>query len=289
MTVEEFAGFWKRQGCRTTKGAGTYWYAAHPFVFLSLPYHQPLKPTGVQLLRLFLTAPVLALRYPAETPRSNSGAGVLVCDRKDYDLTALHPKARNQTRKGLRECWVQRIQFKDLSLSGHYLNQDTWQRQGRDGGEVSPEEWQRYCRAAAQTPDMEAWGAFVDDRLAAFVVCALVDRCYNILYQSSCRDLLGHCPNNALAFTVTNGALEQERVDFVCYGLKSVESTVGLDHFKLGMGFTLRRFDERIVLHPVLDVGLSLGGRRAVQWAAARRPESDFWRKALAVCRMREG
>jgi len=286
MTAEEFLGFWHRQGCRTVMGAGTFWYEVHRMVFISLPYERAIRPTNLDLLKLFSRTPALVLRYPVEVSdvNGNGTGGVLVCERKGYDLDALQPKARNQTRKGLRECTIERVEFNALADMGYRLNEETWERQGRTSTDLPRIRWQKYCQAAARTRDMEAWGAFVQGRLAAFVVCALVERSYNILHQSSSTELLSHYPNNALAFTVTKRALEQTGVDRVGYGLKSVENTGGLEHFKLAMGYSLRPLDERIVLHPMLRVCLALGGRQVLKWAAARRPDSDFWRKALVVC-----
>jgi hypothetical protein len=286
MTVQEFVGFWRHQGCQTIKGAGTFWYAVRPLVFISLPYERVIQPTRLELFKMFLRTPALVLRYPARISTNTGTGGVFVCERKGYDLNALIPKARTSTRKALRECTVQRMQFSVLAEIGHPLNEETWQRQGRQSTGLSRNRWHRYCRAAANTPDMEAWGAFVGERLAAFVVCALVDRCYHFIHQSSSRELLVHQPNNALAFTITKRALEQTGVDLVCYGLKSVENTEGLEHFKLGMGFSIRPFEEKFVLNPLLRVGLALGGRLGVERAAAIRPESDFWRKALVICQM---
>jgi lipopolysaccharide/colanic/teichoic acid biosynthesis glycosyltransferase len=286
MTVEEFAGFWSRQGCRTAKGAGTFWYAVHRRVFLSLPYDRPVQPTRLELLRLFSLTPALVLRYPSKPSCPWCAGGAFVCERKGYDLDALHQKARNQTRKGLRECALQRIEFGVLAEIGYHLNEDTWQRQERNETGLTPQHWRQYCQAAADTPDMEAWGVFFQGRLAAFAVCAVVERCCHILYQSSSRRLLQHCPNNALVFSVTKRALQQPAVDLVCYGLKSVEQTPGLEHFKLRMGFSIRPFDDLMVLHPLLHAFLALGGRLAVEWAWRRHPESDYWRKALVLCRL---
>jgi len=286
MTVSEFAAFWSRQGCRTAKGAGTYWHTVRPSVFLSLPYERPIQPTRMELLKMLSFMPALVLRYPAPPSGTEAHGGVFICDLKGYGYEALHPKARNQTRKALRDCVVQKMELTDVSELGYPLNQETWRRQGRIETGFTRERWQRYCEAARATPDMESWGAFVQGRLAAFVVCAVVERCYNILFQSCSSDMLRHCPNNALAFSVTKRALETPGVDRVCYGLKSVEDTGGLDHFKLGMGFSLRPLDEKFVLHPLLRAFLALGGRRAFEFGAAKCPSSDFWRKALAVTRV---
>lgn len=286
MTVEDYAKFWQRQGCHTIKGAGALWYAVRPLVFISLPYERIIQPTPLELLKMFSLNPALVLRYPARTSNGTATGGAFVCRRKDYDFTTLLPKARSCTRKGLRECTVCPVDFGLLAAIGNQLNEDTWERQGRRGTGISKSRWQRYCQAAANTPGMEAWGAFAGERLAAFVVCALVERCYNLIHQSSSRELLVHHPNNALAFTLTKRALEQPQVEEVCYGLKSVEHTEGLELFKLSMGFSVEPFEEKFVLHPLLQIGLALGGRLGVKWAAAKKPQSDFWRKALVVCQM---
>jgi hypothetical protein len=211
---------------------------------------------------------------------------VYLCDRKDYDLNAVHPKARRQTRQALNNCAVKRIEFHDLVDVGYGLNRETELRQGRKETGMSQLRWARYCEAASQTPDMEAWGAFVQGQLAGFVVCALVGRCYNFIYQSSSTAMLLHRPNNALAFAVTKGAMGRADVDSVCYGLRSVENTESLEHFKLQMGFSIKPLEERVLLHPLIRAGLALGGNRLIAFAAARRQSNDFWRKALAVSRV---
>ncbi len=288
MTVEEFAGFWERQGRRTIKGAGTFWYAVRPLIFISLPYHRVIHPTRLDLLKMFGRTPALVLRYPARTSSANGTGGVYMCEDKGYDVASLIPRARTCTRKGLRECAIRRVDFSSLAEIGHQLNEETWLRQGRRDTGLSRNQWRRYCEAAAATPDMEAWGAFAGDRLAAFVVCALIEPCYNFIHQSSSSELLVHQPNNALAFVVTKAAFERVDVDQVCYGLKSVENTEGLEHFKLAMGFKIQSFEEEFVPHPLVRLALALGGKFGVRWVAARRPDSDFWRKALVLCQLQK-
>lgn len=288
MTVGEFAAFWQRQGGSTTKGAGTYWQGVRPLVFLSLPYERPIQPSRLELLRMLSLTPALVLRYRTATSSPTARGGAFICQFKDYNLERLPPKARNHTRKGLRECSVQKMRFADLSELGYPLNEATWRRQGRTETVLTAERWKKYCEAAQATPDMETWGAFVGGQLAAFAVCALVENCYNILHQSSSSELLRHSPNNALAFVVTRHALELSEAGRVSYGLKSIEDTEGLDQFKFGMGFSLLPLEERYALHPALKGFLALGGRRALEFAANRRPSSDFWRKALAMSRIPE-
>ena len=286
MTIREYTGFWQRHGCRTISGAGTFWYEVRPFVFICLPIGQMIAPTGWDLARMFWLSRAMVLRFPVRPRSANPPGGVYLCDRKDYDLNAVHPKARRQTRQALNNCSVERIEFHDLVDVGYRLNRETELRQGREETGMSRVRWARYCEAAGQTHDMEAWGAFVQRQLAGFVVCALVDRCYNFIHQSSSTAMLAQRPNNALAFTVTKSALGRTEVDSVCYGLRSVEDTESLEHFKLQMGFSIKALEERVLLHPLIRAGLALGGDRLIEFAGARWRGSDFWRKALAVSRV---
>ncbi len=67
------------------------------------------------------------------------------------------------------------------------------------------------------------------------------------------------------------------------YGLKSVDKTDSLNHFKLRMGFTLRPFQDKIVLNPVLGGLLRLGGRHLIETLAQKHPANDVLRKAARV------
>lgn len=281
MDATQFAGFWRRVGHRIIEGGGAYWYNPQPFVFVSIPFHRRLAPASHELRGLFRSGPAALLRHPAV---ADAGAGgIFLCDARPYDFLVLHSKARNQTRRALERCAVERMTFTDLATRGHALNIATLERQGRDTRSFTPEKWRRYCRASDATADFETWGAFVDGTLAAFMVCALVEGHYSILHQSSATEFLDSQPNNALVFTVLQQQLAREDVTCVSYGLKSVDDTGGLDHFKQRMGFTLMPFEEVLALNPVLEPCLSGWGRAFIQRKAERNRGSDLWRKAERV------
>jgi hypothetical protein len=186
---------------------------------------------------------------------------------------------RNYTRRGLENCSVERVDFGYLAQRGHQLNVESFERQGRDATTMTESEWYRYCEAASGIPGFEAWGAWVRGDLAAFVVAALVEDCSCMHHQSAATRYLPLFPNHALNFTVTREVLARPEVNSVCYGQDSLV-TPGIDTYKSRMGFERRLFGERIVLNPLLQPILSLGGRRIIEWAARRRPESRIWRKA---------
>jgi hypothetical protein len=286
MTAGEFADFWRVQGYRVIETKSCYWYNPSPLVFVSVPYHRGITPLWGELGHVLLSGPAVAIRFhdSAEGP-----GGLFVCSDRNRDLSCLHKKARNQTHRGLENCRIEQLDFAYLAKYGPALNAQTFQRQGRDRQTITSAQWQRYCRAASRIPDFEAWGAFANGHLAAFLVAGLVEDHFSILHQSSSTGDLQYYPNNALTFTVARLKLSCPAVGCVSYGLKSLDDTVGLDQFKLKMGFKLRPLREHVVLNPLLKPFFSFGGRRIVQWMSRKHPETDLWRKAAGVLQQRRG
>jgi len=282
VTPSQFADFWRIQGHRVIETASCFWYNAQLLSFLSLPYHRTIWPAASELGQVFRRGPAAVVRFFIDDP-GQGDQGLFVRTERDYDFSSLEKKARNQTRRGLEKCAVEQLDFAYVAREGHAINTDTFVRQGRAANTFTETQWHRYCQAAAATPDLEAWGAFVEGQLAAFMVTALVEDCYNILHQASRTSTLASYPNNALTFTVTSRELSRTEVGFISYGLKSLEDTSSLDHFKLQMGYRLQPRSDRVVLNALLKPFTRLGGRRLVHWMAQRPNSSDFWRKASRV------
>ncbi len=289
MNAAQFAEFWRIQGHKVIETESCYWYNPQPLFFMSLPYHRLVTPSHLELAQVLLMGPAVAVRFPTVPDRTGKEGGLFICSDSNYDLHSLHQKARNQTRRGLENCTVEQVDFTYLAENGHPLNVETFLRQGRDLQTITEKQWRLYCQAASKIPDFESWGAFVGGCLAAFMVTALVEDCFSILHQSSSNEYLQYYPNNALIFTVTKLKLSCPEVRYVSYGLKSLDDTSGLDHFKLRMGFEIMPFKEFIVFNPVLKPLLSLGGSKFIDWMARRHPESDLWRKASRALRMAIG
>lgn len=286
MDAAEFAEFWRVQGHRVIETRSCYWYNPSPLVFMSMPYHRSVAPLWGEIVQVLLKGPAIAIRF--RDPMEGRG-GLFICSDRNYGLSCLQKKARNQTRRGLENCRIEQLDFAYLAEYGPALNKETFQRQGRDLQTVTSEQWRRYCYAASRIPDFEAWGAFIKGHLAAFLVAGLVEDHFSILYQSSSTKDLQYYPNNALTFAVAKLKLSCPQVACVSYGLKSLDDTIGLDQFKLKMGFKLRPLGEHVILNPFLKLFFSLGGRRIVQWMARKHPETDLWRKAAGVLRQRRG
>lgn len=282
MTHSEFSMFLREQGHKVIETDTCCWYDYRPFVFLSVPNHRPLIPTRDQLARVLIGGPAIALRFPTVPQDGSRKAGILVCRERGYDFGSLHPKARNQTRRGLENCVVDRIYFDQLADLGHALNVDTFRRQGKDPRSLTPATWRQFCETARRFPDFEAWGAWVRDKLAAFCVTALVEDCLNIHTQSSATEFLNFYPNNALTFAVTKQKIASPGVNMVCYGVKTLTRPT-LDEYKLRMGFEALEFSERVMFNPLVQPLLSLGGNKIVHWLAKRRPQGSWARFSLML------
>ncbi len=280
MDASQFAEFWRLQGHRVIRTASCYWYDPYKFSFLSMPYHRILSPSRGELPQVWLKGPSAVVRFPTAYDGTGRIGGLFICTNRNYDLMSLHKKARNQTRRGIENCVVEQVDFHTLADQGHRLNVETFIRQGRNSQTMSLEQWRRYCNAACQVPGFAAWGAFVQGQLAAFMVAALVEDCFSILHQSSANEYLDCYPNNSLVFTVTRLQMSSPDVKYVSYGLKSLDDTNGLDHFKSQMGFQLKLFKEQIEFNPLLKLFLVFGGHSLIKKMARQHPENDFFRKA---------
>ena len=283
MDAGQFAEFWERQGRRVIETDSCYWFNSQPLSFASIPYHRVVDPPRRELAAVFLRGPASVVRFLAEPVENGQAGGLFVCSNDSYGLSSLRKKARNQTRRGLERCRVERAEFSDLAQRGHKLNAGTFRRQGRGPATMTEAKWSLYCTAASQNNDFEAWVALVDGKWAALLVTALVEGVLTILHQSSAGDHLVHYPNNALVFEVTRRKLSDSRVRLVSYGLLGLTDRGSLEHFKFGMGFSLEPLRDHLAINPVLKPFLDLGGRRWVERNHRRRPHSDFWRKASKV------
>ena len=282
MTEGQFAEFFLRQGQKVIETRTCFWYSHRPFLYMSLPYYREVSPSQGELARVLLGGPAAALRFPTEDGKSRRQIGILVCSDKNYDFSSLHPKSRSATRQGLTNCKVEQFDFTYLAKHGHRLNVETFQRQGRGVNSITEAQWQRLCKVAAEIPGFEVWGAFLNGKLAAFSVLALVGDCVLFQHGSSATAYLKYNPNNALTFVVTKSKLADPLVSALCYGAES-PVTPGLDAYKRRMGYPRRVFAECIEYNSLLSAGLSLGGRRIIDWMARKNPQRALLRRAALL------
>ncbi len=289
LSTECFAGFLAAIGHRVVHWRLGHWYDASRGFFLSLPSHRLLDPQPADLRAVWRGQLCLGVRFPAPLDGPGKVSYQIVCDTRDYAIERLGANARSKVRRGLRRCNVAPVPFAEIAARGRGADRDTLARQGR-AVRLEGDRWERYWRAAAATPGMEGWGAFVGDELAAFLVTVQLEDCVEFLVARSRSDRLDAYPNNALIFHVAEEMLVQRRVRQITFGLESLEPVGPLDQFKFSMGFRAQPLRQRVVFHPLVrNVVAQRGVRRVLyRWADREGNHSGFWRKAAGLLRFAE-
>ncbi|MBN1812157.1 MAG: hypothetical protein JXA14_10005 [Anaerolineae bacterium] len=288
MNVEHFKRFLELQGRKVIESVSGYWYNAGGGVYLSIPYTRTIDPDPTELAELFCRHRILGVKYStADRTRGHPGAIYVVRD-KTYGLRNMKRTARACVRKGLERCTVRQINFDYLQEHGLRLNADTMERQYRDDPFFGdPARWARLCQAGRQVKGASAWGAFVGEQLAAYMIGFLIDDCYNILHEMSRTDLRDFYPNHVLQYTVIREAIIMPNVCSVSAGLESIFEIPGLDRFKRHAGYEKLPRNYIVVLHPVLRAIL-LGrlGRMILDAAHRRFPQHDRIKRVHATANM---
>lgn len=289
MQASELAQFFSAVGYRVIETDSCYWYNAKPFLFKSLPVHRFVDPSASELAQVLIKGPAFALRYPKTPDHPGPSGGMYVCSDRDYDFPALSQNVRSRTRRGLARCRIERIEFDYLSRYGYELIEETTMRQMGTAPGADEAEWHRFCAQTRLSPDFEAWGAFVGDRLATFIVGMLVEDCYYIHLQKSASDLLRYYPNNALLFTVMKTKMACPEVAYISHGPKALAVGKGLDYYKTSMGFRMQPFTDHVVFNPVVKPFLMWKGDAVVNRLVQRYPDNLFWQRASRALRVARG
>ncbi len=245
VSPEHYAEFLERLGHRVRRVNDLYWFNTQRGVYTAFPFHRSISCSQVSRAEILQRDGVL-LRYGC--PQGEGVASFrMLCADPDYDFPALRSRTRTQVRRGLESCQVEQIDFDLLQRAGLQLNVDTLIRQGRSVPSDLERYWRRFYEAAQQTPGAEAWGAFVDGNLAAYLISFAIEDVANMTIVRSATAHLGCYPNNALVFRFLQERLRSGKVRCVSYGYQSVQSgTDSLDQFKSGMGFIRDAVDQRI-------------------------------------------
>jgi len=251
MNAELFAEWLRRRGRRVVRTPSSYWHSEGVRALQAFPYHWTIHPDEGELMHLLRWTKTLSLRYSAsaDTPLGYiSYHGML--DKCPYEIETLGKWARKNVRRGLRNCSVEPISFAELAEKGWGLHCDTLLRQGR-GRTLTCKDWSKLCLSAGELPGFEAWGARVQNTLAASVITFILDDCCYLLYQQCRREYLSAHVNNALGFAVTRIMLRKETVRSVFYGLHSLDAPPSVDEFKFRLGYSAKPVRQRVVFHPL--------------------------------------
>lgn len=267
MSTEGYAEFLKDMGHTVRATAGVFWYNDFPHFYTCFPFHRIVDTQAVDVKGV-LGNDGWAMRYPCAFHQGRKSYR-LACAVQNYGLQSLSGKARNQTRRGLEQCHVRPLLFAELEVHGIPLNRETLVRQGRRIPNGFEDYWRRYYRAAARADGACSWGAFVGDRLGAYLIAFDMERVMHVLIVRSSTEHLKSYPNNALLFEFLRFSLNQGGCLEVSIGLESIRKDLtSLDHFKEGMGFSQVEIGQRVELAPRLALLFRPAVCRVILWAA---------------------
>ena len=96
--------FFERLGHKVVRSQSTWWYEVQPRVFLTIPYYKTIQPSEDETMSLFTKYNLRAIRYPTTLDSFGFLSNITINTDKNYNLSNLHRKARNHTRRGLENC-----------------------------------------------------------------------------------------------------------------------------------------------------------------------------------------
>ncbi|MFN7827841.1 MAG: hypothetical protein ACK5RR_07755 [Acidobacteriota bacterium] len=248
VTAHDNLNFYQSIGRQTIESESCWWYNAYgqKTFYFAFPPQRLISPGRAEVARLFAQLPVFsALRFlsPAGSRQANSYRWVR---RGPYRIDDLSANSRSKIRRGLRNCAICPVSFEELATHGQLAQHDTMLRQGKPARDYQAGKLDHPGHAYA------AWGAWIDDDLAAFVITQRIDDWVHIQVNRSVNRHLRHYPNNALIYEVTSRLLGTPGITTVSYGWESLTPLESLDQFKLSMGFEQEAARQVILLSPRL-------------------------------------
>jgi hypothetical protein len=247
--LETYIGYLKDAGYSPLKTESCWWVDAYhqQRVYFSLPLHREIEPSRKELTHFFQQRRgTWAVRFiaPADSPYGLESYTWVY--RPPYDIAGLSSNNRSKIRRGLRRCTVRKISFETLADLGRRARRDTRTRHGQTPGRDSVDLSMGDCE------NFEAWGAFVGEELAAYLITLWVENWAHLLVNRSSNHHLRNYPNNALIFTAVREMLGRPGCDAISYGWEPLEEHESLDHFKSGMGAVQEPVRQSVILRPWL-------------------------------------
>jgi len=256
--------FWELRGRPVFEAQGVWWgHHRGPF-YTSLPFQLQVDIGPEEAREVLQGARVWGLSFPS--PRSGLPGGHYVIRPQGYDLGTISRKQRGHVTRGLEDCELRLLDADELLRLGPPLNRETLTRQMREDDTFeNPAKWKAFVKAVAQCPGMAIHGAFVDGRLATYLISCRDGQWLHLIYKMSTRAEQDHYPNHALDFSIIRDAAADPGIRFVGNGMTSILPNEGLDRYKRQLGYQLEPHNLSIHIHPWLGPLLNTG--TALAWA----------------------
>ncbi len=258
MRLEEYCRFLDSLDRKLVWVGDVPFGAYRPFFYASLPRFVPYDELDARQAGRMLMRRALGVMHPFQ--EGNREIRFFRAERGGYRIESLHPKKRNQTRRGLENCEIRRIDWEQMRECGLAINKSALARQGRrSGGLASKKWWDRQCRVSSRFPDVLAWGCWVDGDATGYVHVTIHDdvpegngrvRAANVAHFMTDSRCLKQYPNEALIFTVVKTLMDEYDCAYVVLGSTSDDENLSL--WKRHMGFREHSILFLIRVNPLL-------------------------------------
>ena len=157
------------------------------------------------------------------------------CDMEDYSVDNIASRrGRRSIRVGLRRCEIRRVSAAKFAEDAYPIHAEAVFSYGQ-----SPPKKPDYSAAIlgmSKFPGTELWGAYVENRMAAFATCQVFDGAVNLGSTKSDHSLDKHNPNAALFYSIWEH-YQNRGIKYVTNGWRSLWHPTNINNFLMTLGF----------------------------------------------------
>ena len=249
---------------------GTFWVQYESFAMMRIPDFALDLPSPGELERVLRkghSAVATYLRPPDASHPPN--AWMYVCRDRGYRVENLTVAGRRDARRARRSLQFDFLDWHGILEKGFPAYRESRQRVGLSDGT-----WQHFesrIDTFSRNPSHCAVGAWMNDRLVAFMALIVVDDWVAIEGSFSTDGHRALCPNDGLASFVLHHFLRERGFTTVTYGLSSVQElnqSGGLHAYKKKVGFEAQPVHRVFAVHPLVQPlinHLTLGGANLIK------------------------
>lgn len=265
---------------------GAFWVRYERWAMLRVPVFALDAPTAAEVNQALQRALVISYsQLPDATQPAN--AALYLCRDHAYALEKLPATMRRNVRRGMAALRIQPLSTEDVLRYGYPAYADTRRRVGLSDADLRS--FERRVQGRARSPANTYLGAWLNERLIAFLSITEVADWVEFESLFSCTDTLEYRPNDTLLYYALRHYLVEAPREVVSYGLRSVQSHAeeGLHQFKLKVGFEAQPVHRAFVPHPILKPFISRFSHKLLRGLLKRFPSNRALRKAeglIATC-----
>lgn len=256
MHGADFGELYRRAGLNVYEYKSQYWLKINHFIIEALPSLEPINILHYECLEAMLKSKAQIATY-ISPEREEFNSYEYIYDLNTCTLEDFDSKARNQIRKGLKLCKIDRPNLRKLKTEALLINRLVLLRQHRKSFLGDSKLWSSYIEYLYHRNDVQILGAFVGNSLIAYTVFIKLRSRIAIYHPFMNYNYSSMNPIMALLYTGISTEFRLNGPSVISYGIKSYQDMNSLDVFKKNMRFRekpiCRMFETRRRLNPIFS------------------------------------